>query len=169
MRQPRAAAVAGGSGATTVAAALGAQDLGVYRGGPVEVLVCRDTVSALGAAHRAVQAAPGQPVLVVVASTPASMPRAAAARLQMVRPHVAAAVQVPFVSRWREVTDPHAEAAALLRRPPRELPRHLRSIATALHRVREVLVAHGRAGFPEPPPAQWVPAAPPNPIPPWAQ
>lgn len=52
VRSPLVCGVAGGVGATTIAAALQAQDVGIYCGGPVDIVVCRTTSSSVAAAHR---------------------------------------------------------------------------------------------------------------------
>ena len=136
----RVAGVSGGVGTTTVAAALGAADCGWVRGGwPVEVVVCANTAVSTGRSHQAVAAVPGRPVLVVVAMSTASTPKPARSRIELVRPHVAAVVEVPFVARWREVVDPYAEAMAVLSQPSAQLPKHLRGVARALRQAREQL------------------------------
>lgn len=141
MRHPLVAGVAGGVGTTTVATAVAATDCGICRAGqPVDAVVCRDTVVSLGAAHRAVNAAVGKPLLVVVASTSNSTPKAASARIEMVKPHVATVVHVPFVMRWREVTDPWAQAANVLRYPD-SVPKWLRPFAQSMQQLYDALLA----------------------------
>lgn len=162
MRQPVIAGVAGGVGTTTLAAALHATDGGVFAGrSPADVLVCRDTVASLGGAHRAVTAAPGRPLLVVVPSTGERMPRPARARLEMVTPHAEVA-HVPWVGRWREVTDPWAQAATVLTTAREQLDKPLRGYAQAMQQLRDTVQQRLQA---EPP---TVPAPPTAPAPPAA-
>lgn len=140
MRHPLVAGVAGGVGTTTVAAAVAASDCGICRAGqPVDAVVCRDTVVSLGAAHRAVNAAVGKPLLVVVASTEKATPKAASARIEMVTPHVAGVVHVPFVMRWREVTDPWSQAANVLRHSE-SVPKWLRPFAQSMQQFYDALL-----------------------------
>ncbi|MGH7750888.1 MAG: hypothetical protein ACREQ5_39900, partial [Candidatus Dormibacteria bacterium] len=134
MRAPLVCGVAGGVGATTVAAALQAQDVGIYCGGPVDIVVCRSTSSSVAAAHRVVNAAPGKPVLVVVADGPLRTPAPAKARLTMVAPHLTALVTMPYVTRWRETDQALAQAVAALRYPDR-IPKWLQPWADALGQV----------------------------------
>lgn len=156
------AGVAGGVGTTSVAAALGAADGGVFRMGyPVDVLVCRDTVVSLGSAHRLVNAAVGKPLLVIVASTPQATPRAATARIEFVRPHVHSVHTVPFVGRWREVTDPWSQAGGVARFPD-QVPKWLRAFSQQIHEIHQPLVERLRASPADPrvPADARVPAAP---------
>lgn len=146
------AGVGGGVGTTTVARALAATDCGIYRDGAVDVVVCRDTVVSIGAAHRVVAHAPGRPVLAVVASTPARMPKPAVARLDMVRPHVAAAVLVPFVLHWRALVHPWSQAADLLRHSDEQTPKSLRPIRGAFQRIHTAVLEVGRPSAPPDPP-----------------
>lgn len=148
------AGVAGGVGASTVAVALRATDCGLYRAGhPVDVVVARDTVVSLGAAHRVVNAVGNRPLLVVVASTSSSAPKASVARVEMVRPYVAGVIIVPYVARWREVTNPWQEAAEALAYPEdAQLPKWLRGFASAMRQLRSALVERLRA-TPAPPPS----------------
>lgn len=113
-------------------------DLGVYRGGYVDVLVCRSTVLDLTRAHRAVQAVPGKPLLVVVQDIPAKPPRSVRALTTMVEPHVAGVVNLPFVPDWRNESDPwrlaataasHGEVAKSLR-PLQAARRELMTLLT---------------------------------------
>lgn len=134
MRAPLVCGVAGGVGATTIAAALQAQDLGIYCGGPVDIVVCRTTSSSVAAAHRVVNAAPSKPVLVVVADGPLRMPAPAKARLTMVEPHLTALVAMPFVPRWREIDQALEQAVSALRYPDR-VPKWLQPWAGALGQV----------------------------------
>lgn len=139
MRAPLVCGVAGGVGATTIAAALRARDLGVYRGGTADIVVCRSTSMSVGAAHRVVNAVPGKPVLVVVADGPLRTPAAVKARLTMVGPHVAALVWMPYVEHWRQI-DTVLEQAVAVPRHPDSVPRWLRPWATALMQVADAVL-----------------------------
>ncbi|MBA8827794.1 hypothetical protein FHX42_005201 [Saccharopolyspora lacisalsi] len=146
MRQPWVAGVAGGVGTSTVAGALQAADLGVYRGGPVDAVVCRDTVSSLGRSHQAVQHAGTSPVLLVVATSRAPTSKPAAARITMVRPYVGAVVAVPWVGRWCELVDPWTQAAQVL--ATAQPDKHLQPFAAAMRQAHRELVAQLRATTP---------------------
>lgn len=160
MRHPVVAGVAGGVGTTTVAAALSATDGHVYRSGPVDAVVCRDTVVSLGGAHSLIGHVGTSPVLVVVASCRESTTKPARARIEMVRPHVRAVVTVPWVARWCELVNPHAEAATVLSSSTQEVPKHLRGFAAAMQQARNELVERLRQQppVPSPPPPPRAPA-----------
>lgn len=145
-RRPAVAGVAGGVGTTTVAAALGAADCGVFTGRagrPVDVLVCRATgdslVRAGRAAQRVVADGHARPVVAVTRPDPQGPSRPVNARMRLLEPHAAAVVVLPFVRRWRDVAEPLVDLRGLLDRPPTELPRPLRRYAAALHRLRAAL------------------------------
>jgi hypothetical protein len=131
--------VAGGVGATTIAAALGAKDLGVYHEGTADIVVCHSTSMSVGAAHRVVNAIPGKPVLVVVADGPLRIPAAVKARVTMVGPHVTAVVWMPYVEHWRQIDDAIAQAVAAPRHPDR-VPKWLHSWAAALTQVADAVL-----------------------------
>lgn len=131
--------VAGGVGATTIAAALGARDLGVYRGGAADIVVCLSTSMSVGAAHQVVNAVPGKPILVVVADGPLRTPAAVKARVTMVGPHVAAVVWMPYVEHWRQIDDATAQAVAAPRHPD-SVPKWLHSWAAALTQVADAVL-----------------------------
>jgi hypothetical protein len=134
-RAPRVAGVAGGVGTSVIATALRAFDDELYDpGADVDVLVCRTTLTSMGAAHRCVAETPAPPVLVVVADINAPLPRPVRARIRMVAPHVHELVAVPYVGHWRHTADPYAEAAAVLS-PEGQVPRSLEDFAKAMHRL----------------------------------
>lgn len=137
------AGVSGGVGTTTVATTLGAADCGVFGGRPADVLVCRATgeslVRAAAITQRITSAGRTRPVVAVTSTGPGRMARPVTERIRLLEPHTAAVVIVPFVHRWREVTDPLTEVAGLLDRPPGALPRPLRRYTTALHQIRAAL------------------------------
>jgi hypothetical protein len=150
-RRTSVAGVAGGVGTTTVATALGAADCGVFsrhRGRVIDVLVCLATGDSLVRAGRAAQqvAADGmpRPVVAVTRPDPQGPSRPVSARMQLLEPHAAAVVVLPFVRRWREVAEPQSELRGLLTRQPNALPRPLRRYAAALHGLRAALDAPGR-------------------------
>lgn len=134
--RPTVAGVAGGVGTTTVAAAIGGTDRGVFVGRAVDVLVCRATGDSLiraGHAARLVAQVTGRlPVLAVTAADAAGPSRPVTARLRLLEPNAAAVVVLPYVRRWREVAAPLDEARALLAVPRTDLSRSLRRYATAV-------------------------------------
>jgi len=134
VRAPLVCGVAGGVGVTTIAAALRAQDGGVYHGGPADVVVCRSTSSSVGAAHRVINAIPGAPVLVVVADGPLRTPAPVKARVRMVEPHLAGLVWMPYVEQWRHTDDALKHAAAVTSHPD-GMPKWLQPWAAALHQL----------------------------------
>jgi hypothetical protein len=140
LRAPLVCGVAGGVGTTTIAAALQARDLGVYHGGPADIVICRTTSTSVAAAHRVVNTAPGKPVLVVVADGPLRTPAPVRARLTMVGPHITALVAMPYVPRWREIDQPLEQAAAILRVPPDQVPKWLQPWATALKQLMNAVI-----------------------------
>ena len=148
IRAPWVAGVGGGVGTSTVAAAVGGRDRGVFTGRGVDVLVCRSTGESL---IRATRAAPcvaadglGPPVLAVSHDARTGLSRPTAARLRLVEPHAAAVVLLPFVPRWREVASPLDEARDLLTRSPTGLPRPLREYAAAIGRLAAAITASPR-------------------------
>jgi hypothetical protein len=135
MRVPRVAGVAGGVGTSLLADALHAIDDGVYVEGPVDVLVCRTTVTSLGDAHRVLALVPYPPVLAVVADIPDVVPAAVRARIRMVSRHaVLDAIPVPFVEGWRDVDDPYSEASWVLS-PEVRLPKSMRGFAKSMRGI----------------------------------
>ncbi|MER7433667.1 hypothetical protein ACFU8R_28185 [Pseudonocardia alni] len=134
--RPTVAGVAGGVGTTTVAAALGGTDRGVFVGRAVDVLVCRATGDSLvraGHAARLVAQATGRlPVLAVTAADAVGPSRPVTARLRLLEPNAASVVVLPFVRRWRELATPLDEARILRAIPRTDLPRSLRRYATAV-------------------------------------
>jgi hypothetical protein len=148
IRAPWVAGVGGGVGTSTVAAAVGGRDRGVFTGRGVDVLVCRSTGESL---IRATRAAPcvaadglGPPVLAVSHDARTGLSRPTAARLRLVEPHAAAVVVLPFVPRWREVGSPLDEARDLLTRSPTGLPRPLREYAAAIGRLAAAITESPR-------------------------
>jgi hypothetical protein len=139
VRAPLVCGVAGGVGVTTIATALHARDLGVYCGGPADVVVCRSTSSSVGAAHRVINAVPGAPVLVVVADGPLRTPAPVKARVRMVEPHLAALVWMPYVEQWRHTDDALKHAKAVSSHPD-GMPKWLQAWATALGQLGKAVL-----------------------------
>ena len=137
------AGVGAGVGASTVAAALGVADRGIFVGRPVDVLVCAATGDSLvraGYAAQLVTAWSGRrPVVAVTAAAAGGQSRPVAARLRLLEPHTTGVVVLPFVRRWRELAAPPLEIRDLLRLPLTDQPRGVRGYATALAEVRAVL------------------------------
>jgi hypothetical protein len=117
VRAPLVCGVAGGVGVTTIATALQARDLGVYSGGPADIVVCRSTSSSVGAAHRVINTVPGTPVLVVVADGPLRTPAPVKARIRMVEPHLSGLVWMPYVEQWRHTDEVLTHAKAVSSHP----------------------------------------------------
>lgn len=138
MRLPCISGVGGGVGTTTLAAALRATDCGIYRqGAPIDVLVCRTSMSSVGAAQRALGVVPHPPVLAVVADAASAasaigLSRQLRARLRMTEPHVSGVVFVPFVPTWRDIDDPWQEAMRVLVDPPSRSTKGFRQAVEAL-------------------------------------
>lgn len=148
------AGVAGGVGTSTLAAAMGARDRGVFVGRAVDVLVCRATGDSLiraGHAAQLITQTTGRKPIVAVTAADASGPsRPVTARLRLLEPHTSAVVVLPFIRRWRDVTAPLEEARALFAVPRTDLPRPLRRYAVAVQSL--VAVLGGRAvATPTPP------------------
>ncbi|MFN2534867.1 MAG: hypothetical protein ABR528_06410 [Pseudonocardiaceae bacterium] len=134
MRAPLVCGVAGGVGVTTIAAALQARDLGVYCGGPADIVVCHSTSTSVGAAHRVINTVPGTPVLVVVADGPLRIPAPVKARIRMVEPHLTALVSMPYVEQWRHTDDALKHAGAVSSHPD-GVPKWLQPWAAALRQL----------------------------------
>ena len=134
MRAPLVCGVAGGVGTTTIATALHGRDLGVYCGGPADIVVCRSTSSSVGAAHRVINAIPGAPVLVIVADGPLRTPAPVKARARMVEPHLTALVWMPYLEQWRHTDDALKHAKAVSSHPD-GIPKWLQPWAAALRQL----------------------------------
>ena len=134
--QPAVAGVAGGVGTTTVAAAMGGSDRGVFVGRAVDVLVCRATGDSLiRAGHSAqlvAQVTGRLPVLAVTAADATGPSRPMTARLRLLEPHATAVVVLPFVRRWRDLAVPLDEARVVMAVPRTDLARPLRRYAGAI-------------------------------------
>jgi hypothetical protein len=147
LRAPRLAGVAGGVGTTTLATAVHGYDRGraVDRG--VEILVCRSTGDSLHAAATVLaglaSAGHPRPVLAVVADQPTPLRAPLRARLRMIEPQASGLVRVPYVTHWRDLTDPLTEAARLSEWPADQLPRALRGYGEALARLAEAVLRSG--------------------------
>jgi hypothetical protein len=157
LRAPRLAGVAGGVGTTTLATAVRGYDRGraVDRG--IEILVCRSTGDSLHAAATVLagltSAGHPRPVLAVVADQPTPVRAPLRARLRMIEPQASGLVRVPYVTHWRDLTDPLTEAARLSEWPADQLPRALRGYGEALTRLAEAVLRSGllTSGHPDSP------------------
>jgi hypothetical protein len=136
---PTVAGVGGGVGTSTVAAALGVRDLGVFTGRPADVVVCRATVASVLLAGR-VTALSARPVVAVTAVDTGRPSGALRSRLALLEPHTAAVITLPWVPPWCDLADPIQELREQLTRPAAKLPRPvggylvaLAAIHTALH------------------------------------
>lgn len=141
------AGVSAGVGATTVAAAIGAMDRGVSVNQRVDILVCRASsdslIQAAQAAQVVVASAGRKPVLAVNAANASAPSRSMTARLRLIEPHTSSVVLMPFVRHWTETLVPIAEIRGLLSAHRGELPRRLRSFASAALDLRTAI--EGRA------------------------
>lgn len=142
----RGASVAGvsaGVGATTVAAAIGAIDRGMSLNQPVDVLVCRASsdslIRAAQAAQVVVASAGRKPLLAVNAANASAPSRSMTARLRLIEPHTSSVVLMPFVRHWTETPVPIDEIRGLLSARRGELPRRLRSFASAALDLRAAI------------------------------
>ena len=114
---PAVVGVAGGVGTSTVAAALGGRDLGVFTGRPAEVVVCRATVASVLPAGRVAALCP-RPVVAVTAVDTGKLSAALRSRLALLEPHTAAIVVLPWVPSWHDLVDPLQELRDQLTAPP---------------------------------------------------
>jgi len=144
LRAPTVGGLAGGVGATTVARALHAREIGRVgdAGRLPDVVVCRATVSGLALAQRPDTAGPVPPPVLAVTSVGGEADAAVAEALATVGDGWSGPVLLPRVGHWDAVDDPYAEAAALLGRP--EPSGQLGRYAEALGQVISILVSGGR-------------------------
>jgi hypothetical protein len=157
---PRVAGVAGGVGTTTLATVLRAHDRGRDVELGLEVLACRCTgdnlQQAAGIVSKLAAAELPRPVLAVTADVPTPPRGPLRARLRMIEPQVSGLVVLPYVARWRELSDPLAEVASLLETPLEQLPRALRDYVVAVRALAAAVVSSGQlaATAAQPQPAQ---------------
>jgi len=116
MRPPLLGSVAGGVGASVLAALLQCTEAGVIAADgsqPVDVLVCRSTAHSVRDAIAVASIMRSSPVLAVVADCPQNTPSTVKHRLHMAGPNLAAVVRVPWWGFLRDVDDPAAHTTAL--------------------------------------------------------
>ena len=94
---PAVVGVAGGVGTSTLAAALGGRDLGLFTGRPADVVVCRATVASVLLAGR-VAALCARPVVAVTAVDTGKLSAALRSRLALLEPHTTAVVVLPWIA-----------------------------------------------------------------------
>jgi hypothetical protein len=141
VRRPVITGVTGGSGTSTLAAAMHTIDGGLLApgtAGEVDVLVCRSDEPSLreAAALACVPSGP-RPVLVLAGIAPGvPTPSVPVGRF-------GAVVALPHVRRWFGA-DARGEAAAVLAYPPERLSPDVRGYAAALHRIVAALVGSGQ-------------------------
>lgn len=137
------AGVAGGVGTSTwtrclrIATNLDIEDLGVYGGGPVDVLVSSNTAASASRLGPVIAACPRPPVLIVM-HTAAGVVAGSRPHLRKVSPHLSARFDISHRRQWLEM-----EAA-----PGKRLPAKAKDIVEALQRFPHAL----RAMYMEPPP-----------------
>jgi hypothetical protein len=145
---PRVAGVAGGVGTTTLATVLRAHDRGRDIEQGLDVLACRCTGDSLqqaaGIVSKIAAAELPRPVLAVTADVPTPPRGPLRARLRMIEPQVSGLVVLPYVARWRELSDPLAEATSLLETPLEQLPRALRDYVVAVRALAAAVVSSGQ-------------------------
>ena len=128
------AGVAGGVGTSTwvrclqLVTNLPVQDLGVYGGGVLDVLVCSNTAAATSRLGSALAACPRPPVLVVM-HTAAGVVVASRSYLRRVGPHITARFDIGHQRRWLEMDSA----------PGSRLPAKVKDIDEALRRFPEAL------------------------------
>ena len=135
---PAVVGVAGGVGTSTVAAALGGLDLGVFTGRPAAVVVCRATVASVLRAGR-VAALCGRPVVAVTAVDTGKPSSALRSRLALLEPHTAAVVVLPWVPQWRDLVDPLQQLHDQLTQPAGQLPRPVGGYVAGLTAIHAAL------------------------------
>ncbi|MGI8800422.1 MAG: transglycosylase family protein [Pseudonocardia sp.] len=147
MDAPRIVGVAGGVGTTTLATALWAHDGGRDTEPSVDVLACRCTGDSLRRAAELLNelAAAGwpTPVLAVTALVPGPPRGPLRARLRMIEQQASGLVELPYVARWRDVSNPLPQVAGLLDAIPDELPHELCDYALAVQELVDALVSAG--------------------------
>lgn len=118
------AGVGGGVGTSTVAALLGALDVGLWTHHPiaVDVLVCSPASQSTARAEHVIgQNLAGhgcRPLLIVVSDGVRGFPADSRSRLTTLEPLCSAVVHLPHVPEWRQTVNPElALAAAEMRRP----------------------------------------------------
>lgn len=145
---PRIGGVAGGVGTTTLATVLRAHDRGRDIEHGVDVLACRCTgdslLQAAGVVSQLAAAELARPVLAVTVDVPIPPRGPLRARLRMIEPQVSGLVVLPYVARWRELSDPLAEVAGLLDMPLEELPRPLRDYVLGARALAAAIVSSGQ-------------------------
>lgn len=147
LRAPRIVGVSGGVGTTTLATAVRGHDRGRALDQGVDILVCRSTGESLHAAASMIAwlVGVGQPRPVLAVTSDGSIPLRGPlrARMRMMEPQVAGLVVLPYVSHWRELTDPLGQVARLSECPAEQLPKTLRGYGEAIGRLAEAVLRSG--------------------------
>ncbi|OLZ51708.1 hypothetical protein BS329_15705 [Amycolatopsis coloradensis] len=81
-------------------------DLGLYRGGPVDLLITSNTAAATARLGHALAACPRAPVLIVMHTVPGGISRASKSHLRSAEPHLAARFEVFHHRQWPELENP---------------------------------------------------------------
>lgn len=129
------AGVAGGVGTSTwtrcvrLGTGLPVEDLGVYRGGLVDVLVTSNTAAATSRLGPALAACPRPPLLVVMSTVPGVVAESRS-YLRKADPHITARFDVAYQRKWSEMESPPG-----LRFPSnvKDVVEALRQFPAALH------------------------------------
>lgn len=141
------AGVAGGVGTSTWArcvrlgTGLPVEDVGVYQGGLVDVLVTSNTAAAASRLGTALAACPRPPLLVVMQVVPGAV-AAARSYLRKADPHITARFDIPHQRKWCELDSP----------PGRQFPARVRDVVEALRRfpiaLQQMYAMPVRSGVP---------------------
>lgn len=144
LRAPTVGGLAGGVGATTVARALHAREIGRVgdAGRLPDVVVCRATMSGLALAERPETAGAATAPVLAATAVGGDPDEAVVERLAAVGAAWSGPVVLPQVGGWDVAEDPYAEVASVLGRsePPDGLGRY----AEALGRIVALLTSGGR-------------------------
>lgn len=159
---------AGGVGTSAFARAVHAElsipvrDLGVYRGGLLDVLVTSNTAAGTARLGRALAACPRPPVLIVMHTVPGGISRASKSHLRSAEPHLTATLQVFHQRQWTEL---EAAPGKTIPKPVAELVRRLQDALRRMYSVpahpahpQSAVVPRGRAVAP-PRPREFPPRA----------
>ena len=141
VRVPVVVSLTQGGGASTLAAALHADDGGLLEpgtAGEADILLCQEPAVRQAAALACAPTGP-RPVLALVTApgVAAGTPPPVLAR------RFAAVVELPHIGHWAATADVRREAATVLALPVLDLPPPVRRYAAALHRLVAALTESG--------------------------
>ncbi|WP_158886263.1 hypothetical protein [Amycolatopsis anabasis] len=134
--------VAGGVGTSTFVRVLRAvatipvHDLGVYRGGLVDLLITSNTASATAQLGCALAACPRPPVLIVMHTVPGGISRASKSHLRSAEPHLSSTFEVFHQRTWPELDSPPGKSV------PKPVVSLVRELPEAVRRMYSVPARH---------------------------